>query len=98
MHALPPSPTPDPTHLLSNRRLAHMGAKGWGLLAGAPVAEDALVCEYVGEVVGVAEATRRANAYARAGVTHTYIMSLQCAPAHLHDALSFLLFLHPVKK
>lgn len=58
-------------------KLVHMGSKGWGLLAATNIAEDSLILEYAGEVVGVVEAQRRALEYARRGVRHTYIMILQ---------------------
>ena len=32
------------------RRLMHMGAKGWGLVAAAPIPAEALVAQYTGEV------------------------------------------------
>lgn len=59
------------------RRLMHMGAKGWGLVAAGEIPAEALVCEYVGEVVGVAEAERRAGNYAKDGLLHTFIMNLR---------------------
>ena len=54
-----------------------MGAKGWGLVAGAPILEEALVAQYTGEVVDALEAERRAAAYGQAALRHTYIMTLQ---------------------
>lgn len=58
-------------------RVAFMGDKGWGLLAAAAIPEDALVMEYAGDVVSMAEAGRRAKRYASRGVRHTYIMELR---------------------
>ncbi len=60
-------------------RRVHAGAKGWGLAAAAEIPAESLVMEYVGEVVSMGEAQRRAAAYARAGMPHTYMMSLRWA-------------------
>lgn len=54
-----------------------MGDKGWGLQAAAAIPEDALVMEYAGDVVSMAEAGRRAKRYASHGIRHTYIMELR---------------------
>lgn len=60
-------------------RVVQMGAKGWGLVAGALIPAEALVAQYTGEVADAPEAERRAAAYGRAALRHTYIMTLQCA-------------------
>lgn len=61
-------------------RLVHLGGKGWGLVAGeGGIPAEGLVAQYTGEVVDAAEAERRAAAYGRAGLRHTYIMTLECA-------------------
>jgi hypothetical protein len=69
---------------LARRRLAHLGAKGWGLLAAAPLAPGALVAEYVGEVVAAGEAEARAQRYLAAGAPHTYLMA--AGPGEVVDA------------
>jgi hypothetical protein len=65
------------THGAMCSRVAYMGDKGWGLLAAAAIPEDALILEYAGDVVSMAEAGRRAKRYASRGVRHTYIMELR---------------------
>jgi hypothetical protein len=66
------------------RSVAHLGAKGWGLLAAEPLAPGALVAEYCGEVLAPAEAEARAQRYQAAGLAHTYLMT--AGPGEVIDA------------
>ncbi|KZS91201.1 SET domain-containing protein [Sistotremastrum niveocremeum HHB9708] len=51
--------------------------KGFGLRAAAPIPQDSLVYEYLGEVVTEAKLLRRMEKYARSGLKHIYLMQLQ---------------------
>jgi hypothetical protein len=56
-------------------------AKGWGVVAAEAIPAGAYVCEYAGEVVTLADAQRRWQAHAAAGVDSasdsTYVLCVR---------------------
>ncbi|GAA5840308.1 hypothetical protein JCM11251_006691 [Rhodosporidiobolus azoricus] len=50
--------------------------KGFGVRAGADLAADAFVYEYIGEVIGPAPFQRKMKEYANEGIKHFYFMAL----------------------
>eukprot|EP00775_Hariotina_reticulata_P004619 gene4619-4873_t len=60
----------------SKLKLKQMGSKGWGVVAGEDIKAGRFVAEYTGEVIPVAEGSRRLLEYAGQGLHHTYIMDL----------------------
>ncbi|RKP00352.1 hypothetical protein CXG81DRAFT_13353, partial [Caulochytrium protostelioides] len=59
-----------PIHVIQTRK------KGYGLVSSAPLDADALVMEYVGEVIPYEIFMRRTREYAESGETHFYFMAL----------------------
>lgn len=53
------------------------GAKGWGVVARAPIKKGALVLEYIGEVMSTSRAIQRLEGYLKdPRQVHTYLMSI----------------------
>ncbi|NXN85634.1 SETMR methyltransferase, partial [Bombycilla garrulus] len=66
--------------------------KGWGVRALQPIPGGSFVCEYAGEVLGPAEARRRAKA--RSPREPNYILALR---EHLHDGRVMETFVDPTR-
>ncbi|NWV02371.1 SETMR methyltransferase, partial [Ptilonorhynchus violaceus] len=66
--------------------------KGWGVRTLEPVPRGTFVCEYAGEVLGFAEARRRAQA--QTAQDSNYILALR---EHLHDGRVLETFVDPTR-
>ncbi|NXU19549.1 SETMR methyltransferase, partial [Pardalotus punctatus] len=66
--------------------------KGWGVRTLQPIPEGGFVCEYAGEVLGFAEAQRRAQA--QTAQDPNYIIAVR---EHLHDGRVMETFVDPTR-